>query len=72
MTPTTLFYIIIAILALNFLFDKWVGYLNATRFKDPIPKPLEDVYDTVEYEKSQNYVYCSFLSFLPINAIPGV
>jgi len=55
MTPTTLFYIIIAILALNFLFDKWVGYLNATRFKDPIPKPLEDVYDTVEYEKSQNY-----------------
>ena len=55
MTATTLFYIIIGILILNFIIDKIVDALNAKHFNDPIPNELNDVYDTAEYEKSQRY-----------------
>ena len=55
MSPTTLFYILIAILIINFTIDKILDYLNATRFDDAIPAELEDVYDKEEYEKSQAY-----------------
>ncbi|WP_044403558.1 M48 family metallopeptidase [Lacinutrix sp. Hel_I_90] len=55
MTPTTLFYIIIAIIIIDFIIDKILDTLNAKRFNDPIPKTLNDVYDTPEYQKSQDY-----------------
>jgi len=50
-----LFYIIIAIILIDFIIDKILDSLNASRFNDPIPKELEDVYDDAEYRKSQNY-----------------
>lgn len=55
MTPQTLFYIIIAILVISFIFDKWLDFLNAKNFDNPIPEELKDVYDAQEYEKSQQY-----------------
>ena len=55
MSATTLFYIIIGILVLNFIWDKYLDYLNAQRFDDPIPESLKDVYDTERYLKSQAY-----------------
>ncbi|MCB0457657.1 MAG: M48 family metallopeptidase [Flavobacteriaceae bacterium] len=55
MTTTTLFYIIIGILALNFLIDKILDTLNAKHFNDPVPEELKDVYEAKEYEKSQRY-----------------
>ena len=55
MTPETLFYIIIAIVIIDFVIDKILDALNAKHFNDPIPEELEDVYDTEEYEKSQRY-----------------
>ncbi|MEL6813069.1 MAG: M48 family peptidase, partial [Bacteroidota bacterium] len=55
MQPQTLFYIIIGILIGNFLFDKVIGHLNARRFSLQIPDELNDVYDPVEYKKSQAY-----------------
>ena len=55
MSSETLFYIIIAIILIDFIVDKIVDSLNASRFNDPIPKELEDVYDDEEYRKSQNY-----------------
>lgn len=55
MSGTVLFYIIIAILIVNFLWDKYLDYLNAQRFDDPIPEPLSDIYDQERYEKSQAY-----------------
>lgn len=55
MTPETLFYIIIAIVIIDFVIDKILDGLNAKHFNDPIPEELEDVYDTEEYEKSQRY-----------------
>ena len=55
MSAETLFYIIVAIILIDFIIDKIVDSLNASRFNDPIPKELEDVYDDAEYRKSQNY-----------------
>ncbi|MEZ4803690.1 MAG: M48 family metallopeptidase [Gelidibacter sp.] len=55
MNSTVLFYIIIAIIILNFVVDKILDALNAKRYNDPIPKELDDVYDENEYKKSQAY-----------------
>lgn len=55
MTATTLFYIIIFIILINFIVDKILDALNAKRYNDPIPHELEDVYDENEYKKSQSY-----------------
>jgi len=55
MSPNTLFYIIIGIIVLNFVIDKILDALNAKHFDDPIPRELNDVYDTAAYEKSQQY-----------------
>src|SRR5690606_17645033 len=55
MTAQSIFYIIIAILIVDFIIDSIIGYLNAQKFDDPIPEALEDVYQKEEYEKSQAY-----------------
>ena len=55
MNSTTLFYIIIGILILNFIVDKILNYLNAQHFKDDLPEEISDVYDSEEYKKSQIY-----------------
>jgi STE24 endopeptidase len=55
MTPETLFYIIIAILLLNFILESILDYLNKKHYDDPIPTELSDVYNEEEYKKSQAY-----------------
>jgi len=55
MTNTTLFYIIIGIIIVNFIIDKVLGTLNAKHFNDALPQELQDVYDEDEYKKSQAY-----------------
>lgn len=55
MQPTTLFYILIAIIIISFVFDKILDTLNAQHFDDKIPEKLADVYDDEEYKKSQAY-----------------
>lgn len=55
MTSTYLFYIIIAIIIVNFIIDKILDYLNSKHYDDPIPEELNDVYDDTEYKKSQAY-----------------
>ena len=55
MNPTTLFYVIITIIVVNFLIDKVLDILNAKHFNDPIPSELSDVYDQEAYQKSQQY-----------------
>ena len=55
MTSTTLFYIIIAIIIINFIINQVLDALNAKHFNDPIPEELQDVYDEAEYKKSQEY-----------------
>ncbi|MEO8774329.1 MAG: M48 family metallopeptidase [Gelidibacter sp.] len=55
MTSTTLFYIIIVIIIIDFLVDKILDALNAKHYNDPIPDALTDVYKHDEYQKSQRY-----------------
>ena len=55
MTATLLYYIIIAIIVINFIKDKILDALNAKHYNDPIPEELNDVYDETEYKKSQAY-----------------
>ena len=55
MESKTLFYIIIAILILQFIIETVLDYLNAQRFQDPVPEELQDVFDAEEYRKSQDY-----------------
>ncbi|HET8885303.1 MAG TPA: M48 family metallopeptidase [Salinimicrobium sp.] len=55
MSSITLFYIIIGIILLDFLIEKILDFLNAKHFNDPIPEPLQDIYNAEEYEKSMRY-----------------
>jgi len=55
MTASILFYIIIAIILVNFIVDHILNALNAKHYNDPLPKELSDVYDKDEYLKSQQY-----------------
>jgi STE24 endopeptidase len=55
MTSTTLFYIIIGIIIINFLIDRVLASLNAKHFNDSLPAELQGIYDDVEYKKSQAY-----------------
>ncbi|MCF6279555.1 MAG: M48 family metallopeptidase [Flavobacteriaceae bacterium] len=55
MTSTTLFYIIIAIIIINFIIDKIIDNLNAKHFDDILPNEVADVYEKEEYLKSQSY-----------------
>lgn len=55
MSSTTLFYIIIGIIIVNFIKDKILDAINAKHYNDPIPDELKDVYNETEYKKSQSY-----------------
>jgi len=55
MNSEILFYIIIAIISINFLKDKILDALNAKHFNDDIPSELSDVVDEDAYKKSQDY-----------------
>ncbi|MFN2395907.1 MAG: M48 family peptidase, partial [Bacteroidales bacterium] len=52
----TLFYIILAILVIDFLFDRLLDYLNSTRWSNKLPGELKGIYDEEKYRKSQNYL----------------
>jgi len=55
MEPQSLFIIIITIIIVDFIIDKYIDYLNAKHFNDEIPEELKDVYNEKEYYKSQAY-----------------
>ncbi len=55
MNPETLFYIIVIIILVDFILDKFLDALNARHFNDPVPFELGDVYEDAEYQKSQRY-----------------
>ncbi|WP_340114216.1 M48 family metallopeptidase [Maribellus mangrovi] len=50
-----LFWIIIAILVLDFLFEKYLDYLNTTRWSDTLPEEVKGIYDEEKYKKQQAY-----------------
>lgn len=52
---TTIFWIIIAIVLFDFLFEKVLDYLNSKSMKETLPEELEGIYDAEKYAKSQQY-----------------
>ncbi len=55
MNTSFLFYLIIAILVVQFVVESVLGFLNARRFGEPIPGELQDVFDETEYQRAQAY-----------------
>ena len=55
MTAETLFWIIIAIISIEFIIDQFLDYLNNKKLNDPIPDELADIYDQETYQKQQSY-----------------
>lgn len=55
MTETTILYLLLAIVAGDFLLERILGYLNDRSSKAPIPQELEGVYEEEQYQKSQEY-----------------
>ena len=60
MSPETLFFILIAILIIDFIVDTGLDVLNAKHYTDELPSELKDVYDEKEYETSQRYKKANF------------
>ena len=50
-----LFWVIIAILVVDFLFEKYLDYLNATTMSETIPDEVKGIYDAEKYKKQQAY-----------------
>ncbi|MBE0647742.1 MAG: M48 family metallopeptidase [Bacteroidales bacterium] len=52
----TFFYLILSILAVDFLLERFLEYLNTTRWSDMLPKELVGIYQEDKYRKSQQYL----------------
>ena len=52
---TILFWVIIAIIVIDFLFEKYLDYLNSTTMSDTIPEEVTGIYDEEKYKKQQSY-----------------
>jgi len=52
----TLFYLILGIIVFDFLFERWLDYLNLSYFKPELPHELKGIYDRDKYRKSQQYL----------------
>jgi STE24 endopeptidase len=50
-----LYYIILAIIIVDFIIERWLDYLNSKKLSIELPEELKDVYDAVQYKKSQEY-----------------
>ncbi|MEN8118185.1 MAG: M48 family metallopeptidase [Bacteroidota bacterium] len=50
-----LFWIIIGIIILDFLFEKYLDYLNTTKWSDKLPDEVKGIYDEEKYKKQQAY-----------------
>jgi STE24 endopeptidase len=50
-----LFYIILGIILIDFVLERWLDYLNSKKLSTELPEELKDVYDAEQYRKSQEY-----------------
>jgi len=50
-----IFYIIIFILIGDYILERWLDYLNSTRWSNELPKEVEEIYDAEKYRKQQEY-----------------
>ncbi len=54
-TEQILLYVILLIIILDYLFDRVMDYLNASRWSKTLPEELKGIYDEEKYRKSQEY-----------------
>ncbi len=52
---TTIFWIIIGILVLDFALERYLDYLNTTRWSNQLPDEVKGIYDEEKYSKQQAY-----------------
>lgn len=52
---TLLFWLIIGIIIFDFIFEKYLDYLNIKSLKEELPSELKGIYDKDKYKKSQLY-----------------
>ncbi len=52
---TILFWLIIGIIIFDFIFEKYLDYLNIKSLKEELPKELNGIYEEDKYKKSQLY-----------------
>jgi len=50
-----LFWIIIGIIVVDFIFEKYLDYLNTTTMSDVLPDEVKGIYDEGKYKKQQAY-----------------
>jgi STE24 endopeptidase len=55
MTSEFIFYLIVGVLVFNFILETSLDCLNASRFDAQLPEGLRNLYDKVDYLKSQAY-----------------
>src|SRR2546430_13950204 len=51
----TFFIIIVSIIVLDFIIDKYLDYLNLKSWSMELPKEAEGIYDAEKYRKSMEY-----------------
>ena len=49
------FLLIVSIIIFNFILERILDFLNSKQWSDSVPKEVEDIYDAVQYRKSQRY-----------------
>ncbi len=54
-TEQIILYVILLIIILDYLFDRVMDYLNASRWSKTLPEELRGIYDEEKYRKSQEY-----------------
>ena len=52
---TTIFWIIIAILLVDFIVERYLDYLNTTKWSDQLPDEVKGIYDEEKYRQQQAY-----------------
>ena len=57
----SIFFLLVAIIILNFIKDYFLDYLNSKNFNNKIPSIISDVYDKEKYLKSQEYKKIQYL-----------
>ena len=55
-----LFYIIIGLVVADFIFERFLEYLNSTRWSDRLPEEVKGIYDEEKYRQQQAYEKVNF------------
>ena len=55
MPPQTVFIILVAIIAADFILESWLELLNIKNLSEKLPDALEDLYEAEKYTQSQKY-----------------